>query len=318
MKERILPSKDEIIFAISEEPLGRGEEAMVYKIHTNPNYTVRVSNDAPGLEELSQRIYEEEFVQQKDIFAGRNYAQPVAYLGLRDNDEYNALVTINLYSPGFSMEIHKPGRKAPPSEEALMKTLTLSKTVLNMPDSAYDQLYDDLHFLSSREYSIDVGNCGLFKNTGNILLSAVGKTFQIIDIQPFMRSGVGIPLHHTKGFNTPFYLTRGLLPGADCYENKEPYEHSKYPTLIDYRTEIVSKIIKAAQRNKINDEGGYLRGNANDFALYWRRQLESIHIPEKYAEGFIKDVCEIKQEHRYRLFRNYDPLVRVAGRSMYS
>ena len=38
MKERILPTPDEIAYAITEEPLGMGEEAKVYKIHTNPNY----------------------------------------------------------------------------------------------------------------------------------------------------------------------------------------------------------------------------------------------------------------------------------------
>ena len=170
MKERILPSPEEVIFAISEDPLGMGEEAKVYKIHTNPGYTVRVSNEAPGLEVLSQRIFTENFTQIKDVFAGRNYAQSVAYLGLTPEDKKNALITINLYSPGFSMEVHKPGKKLPGSDEAMMKTLALTKAVLNMPDSAIDKLYDDLHFLSSREYSIDVGNGGMFTNMGNSII----------------------------------------------------------------------------------------------------------------------------------------------------
>lgn len=314
MKERVLPSIDEVLFAMSEEPLGMGEEAKVFKIHTNPNYTVRVSNVAPDLGKLSQMLYNDQFIPQKDIFAGRNYAQPVAYWGTDKDDPTNALVTINLYSPGFSMEIHKPGRKMPSSEEAMMKTLTLSKAVLNMPDSAIDQIYDDLHFLSSREYSIDVGNCGLFSNTGNILYSAVSKEFRIIDIQPFIRNRVGIPQNHTKGFNTPLFLARGLIPGAYGYAE----EHSKYPPLIDYRTEIVHKIVSGAQRNKINDVGGYLRGDMTAMSNYWQIQLNKMHIPEKYAQGFIKDLSQIEQEHRYRLFRHHEPLVRVAGRSMYS
>ena len=314
MKTRKLPGIEEVIFAMSEEPLGMGEEAKVYKIHTNPDYTVRVSNNAPDLETLSQKLFEEPFTPQKDIFAGRNYAQPVAYWGLDANDATNATVTINLYSPGFSMEIHKPGRKKPSSEEALMKTLALSKAVLNMPDSAIDQLYDDLHFLSSREYSIDVGNGGLFTNTGNILYSATGKEFRIIDIQPFIRNRVGIPQNHTKGFNTPLFLMRGLLPGAYGYAE----EHSKYPPLIDFRTEIVQKIISGAQRNHLNDEGGYLRGNADNMALFWKVQLKKINIDDKYIENFVKQVTQIKQEHRYRLVRHDLPLVRVSGRSMYS
>ena len=314
MKNRKLPSIDEIIFAMSEEPLGMGEEAKVYKIHTNPDYTVRVSNDAPSLAELSQKLYTEEFIPQKDIFAGRNFAQPVAYWGLDATDATNAMVTINLYSPGFSMEIHKPGRKLPSSEEALMKTLTLSKAVLNMPDAAIDQLYDDLHFLSSRELSIDVGNGGLFTNTGHILFSAVGKEFRIIDIQPFIRQRVGISPNHTKGFNTPLFLTRGLLPGAYGYAK----EHSKYPPLIDYRTEIVDKVIRGAQRNHINDLGGYLRGNMDDIAGYWKYQLSLIHIDEKHIDCFVKNICSVTQEHRYRLFHNHMPFVRVSGRSMSS
>ena len=314
MTEKNLPSLDEVLFAMSEEPLGMGEEAKVYKIHTNPHFTVRVSNNAPDLETLSKQMSQAPFVTQKDIFAGRNFAQPVAYWGVDEFDKNNAMVTINLYSPGFSMEIHKPGRKIPPSEEAMMKTLTLSKAVLNMPDSAIDKLYDDLHFLSSREYSIDVGNGGLFTNTGNILYSAVDKEFRIIDIQPFIRDRVGIPRDHTKGFNIPLFLARGLLPGAYGYAE----EHAKYPPLIDYRTEIIHKIIAGAKRNHLNDEGGYLRGGMDMMAKFWEVQLEKIHVPDKYKESFIKDVCSIKQEHRYRLVRSHVPLVRVAGRSMSS
>ena len=313
MKKRVLPSLDEVIFAISEEPLGMGEEAKVYKIHTNPNYTVRVSNNAPDLDQLSKIIFEEQFVEQKDIFAGRNYAQPVAYLGL-DQNSGSALVTINLYSPGFSMEIYKPGRKMPSSEEALMKTLTLSKAILNMPDSAIDKIYDDLHFLSSREYSIDVGNGGLFTNTGNILYSAVDKEFRIIDIQAFIRNRVGIPPNHTKGFNTPLFLTRGLVPGAYGYAD----EHAKYPSLIDYRIDIVNKIIQGAKRNNLNDQGGYLRGDMDKIAGFWKFQLTKLNIPENYKENFIKEICSVKQEHRYRLVRNDVPLIRVTGHSLCS
>lgn len=312
MKKRTLPSLDEIIFAISEAPLGMGEEAKVYKIHTNPDYTVRVSNDAPDFETLSQMIYYEPFVEQKDIFSGRNYAQPIAYMGL--NNTGNALVTINLYSPGFSMEIYKPGRQMPSSEEALMKTLTLSKAVLNMPDSAIDKIYDDLHFLSSREYSIDVGNGGLFTNTGNILYSAIDKEFRIIDLQPFIRERVGVPPEHTKGFNTPLFLTRGLVPGTYKYAE----EHAKYPPLIAYRTEIVDKIIKGAKRNHLNDENGYLRGNMDTMAGFWKFQLTKLQIPEKYQEQFIKDICSVTQEHRYRLVKHDSPLIRVSGRSLCS
>ena len=314
MQKRILPSKDEVVYAMSEEPLGKGEEAKVYKIHTNPDYTVRVSNDAPDLETLSRMIYEENFVEQKDIFAGRNYAQAVAYMGLDADDHSNALLTINLYAPGFSMEIHKPGNAIPSSDEALMKTLTLSKAILNMPDSAIDDLYDDLHFLSSREYSIDAGNGGMFTNTGNILYSAKDKKFSVIDIQPFIRQRVGVPKDHTKGFNTPLFLVQGLIPGMYRYAK----EHAKYPPLIGYRTEFIDKIIRGAQRNNLNDIGGYLSGGPDAMAKFWKVQLTKMMIPEKYQESFIRDICAVKQENRYPLIKHDFPLIRVSGRSMYS
>ena len=45
MTKHILPSREEILFAMSEQPLGQGAEAKVYKIHTNPKFTTRVSLD---------------------------------------------------------------------------------------------------------------------------------------------------------------------------------------------------------------------------------------------------------------------------------
>ena len=314
MTERVLPEIEEILFAMSEEPLGRGEEATVYKIHTSPHYTVRVSHEAPDFETLAERLYEEKFTQQEDIFEGRNYAQPVAYWGLDEVDNSRAMVTINLYAPGISMEIHKPGRDLPPDEVALMKTMALSKAILNMPDSAIDKLYDDLHFLSSREYSIDVGNGGLFTNTGNILYSGNDKEFRIIDIQPFLRDRVGIPRNHTKGFNTPLFLARGLLPGAYGYAEK----HAKYPPLIEDRTEIIERIISGAERNHINDLGGYLKGDMEDMANFWKIQLKRICIPEERSEDFVRRICSVKQENRYEPYKKHMSLIRVAGRSMMS
>lgn len=314
MKKRILPSIDEVIYAMSEEPLGEGDEAKVYKVHTNPDYTVRVSNEAPDLETLSQMMYGKKFIEIKDIFAGRNFAQSVAYINFEEYDILRDMLTLNLYAPGFSIEIYKPGKKKPESSEALMKELALSNGIKNMPNSAMDDLFDQLHFLSSREHSIDVGNGGPFTNTGNILCNWKDKKFSIIDVQPFIRERVGIPANHTKGFNTPLFLTRGLIPGMYEYAK----EHSKYPPLIACRTEIVDKVIKGAERNHLNDVGGYLAGDADAMALFWKRQLDQMCIPEKYQENFIKRICSVKQEQRYQLVKSDIPLIRVAGRSMYS
>ena len=314
MDRRDLPDTEEILFAMSEAPLGMGEEATVYKIHTNPDYTVRVSNDAPSLKELFKLLPEKPFIEQEDIFDGRNYAQAVAYWGLDELDNTKAMITLNLYQPGISMEIHKPGREMPSSEDALNKTIVLSKAVLDMPDSAIDKIYDDLHFLSSREYSIDVGNGGLFTNTGNILYSKKDSEFRIIDIQPFVRDRVGIPPHHKKGFNTPLFLTRGLVPGALGYAK----EHAEDKQLIEYRTEIVHNIIAGAKRNHLNDEGGYLRGDLSAMTKFWQLQLMKLNIPEKYQDIFIREVCSVEQKNRYQLVKSKLPIIRVAGRSFNS
>ena len=315
MNKRILPSLDEIIYALSEEPLGMGAEATVYKIHTNPDYTVRVSRDAPNLETLSRIIHEEPFIEQEDVFSGRNYAQAVAYM--KTERDANALITINLYSPGFSMEIYKPkgikGEEEPSSDVALMKTLALSKAVYDMPNEAIDKLYDDLHFLSSREYSIDTGN-GLFTNMGNILLSGKDKEFRIIDIQPFIRERVGILRNHTKGFNTPYHLVGGLIPGMYKYRQ----EHSKNPTLIEYRTGIIEKIISGAERNNLNDFNSYSTGSLDPkhIARIWNFMLQQMFIPEKKREEFVERIVAVKQKQHYPLVKNTHPLIRVSGRDM--
>lgn len=329
MTKRILPSIDEIVFAISEQPLGKGTEATVYKIHVEPKFTVRVSNDAPDIETLSEMMYKQGFIEQKDIFGGRNYAQAIAYMGVDEDDPSKALASINLYSPGFSMQIYKAGGEEPSSNIAKSKTLTLSKAVANMPDSAFDKLYDDLHFLSSREYQIDTG-AGFFTNTGNILYAAQGKKeFRIIDLQPFRRNAIGVNSKHKKGSNTPLCLAQGLVPGMSKYND----EHAKDPELIEYRTEIIDKIIRGAQRNNLNDLDGEvgkkiykerLLGlgrtikepiwgglDMGDVANIWRAQLNRLFIPEKYIEGFIKDICSVEQKDRYPLIKHDMTFVRV-------
>lgn len=82
--------------------------------------------------------------------------------------------------------------------------------------------------------------------------------------------------NQTKGFNTPLYLTRGLLPGALCYKD----EHAKDPKLIEYRTQLVDRIISGAERNGLNDVGGYLKGNMDTMLNIWELQLRILNVPE--------------------------------------
>ena len=234
------------------------------------------------------------FETQPDIFGERNFAQPIAYWKHPEIKGGDTILTINRYSPGFSIEIHKPGLPAPDNEETLIKTRTWSEKIANMPDASFDILYDDLHYLSSRRHSIDVCSLGLFTNTGNLLYSSREQRAYIIDVQPFIQKP-GISPKQTKGFNTPLYLTRGLLPGAFCYAQ----EHSKDSELIKLRTEIVSKSIKAAKRNNLNDVNGYLNGSMDKMLHFWQLQLLKLNIPEKYHASFLTQIGSVKQEQRY-------------------
>lgn len=302
-----LPSAEEILFAISEQPLGEGAEAKVYKIHTNPKFTTRVSLDCPPLGELAKIITETPACIQKNIFSDRNFAQTLAYW---EDPKHpgQPLLTINLYCPGISIEVHKSGRQQPDSEEALIRSKVLSEQILALPDSSFDDLYDDLLFLSSRKHTIDVGG-GLFSNTGNILYSAADNRMFIIDLQPFLQNHPGISQGQTKGFNIPLYLARGLLPGAYCYRN----EHSKNPDLIKYRTAIVEKVISGAERNNLNDVGGYLKGNMDNMLNYWKVQLNLLNIPEKYQDNMLTRIGSVKDKKRYDSSKDFQTYIRVSG-----
>lgn len=310
MTKHILPSREEILFAMSEQPLGQGAEAKVYKIHTNPKYTTRVSLDCPPLNELAQIINETPMIEQKNIFGEHNFAQTLAYWKNPENPDL-PLLTINLYCPGISIEVQKAGRPKPDKEEALIRTKVLSETILNLPDDAFDKLYDDLHFLSSRKHTIDVGG-GLFTNTGNILYSAVDNRMFIIDLQPFLQDHPGINPYQTKGFNTPLYLARGLIPGAYCYR----FEHAQDKDLIKYRTEIINKVILGAERNNLNDVGGYLKGDMDKMLEFWSSQLQSLNIPEKYHDDFLNRIGSVKDKQRYSIARELLTYVRVTGKDL--
>ena len=307
MNDLVLPTAEEILFAMSEQPLGEGAEAKVYKIHTSPKFTVRVCHECPPINELAQIIKEKPCHKQKNIFGERNFAQTLAYWEHPIHPDM-PLLTINFYCPGISIEVHKSGRLKPEPEEALIRTKVLSEKILNMPDSSIDFLYDDLHFLSAHKHSIDVGG-GLFNNTGNILYSAVDNRMFIIDLQPFIQGHPGISNTQKKGFNTPLFLARGLLPGAYCYRE----EHSKDPDLIELRTAIVNKVISGAERNKINDVGGYLRGDMDKMLFFWNLQLKNLNISEKYKDNMLARIGAIKDYNRYTPVNGMPTYIRVSG-----
>ena len=178
-----LPAIDEIVFALGELPLGEGNEARVYKIHTNPKFTVRVAKDRK-IENMTEYLYNTLFLPEKDVFEGRNFAQTVGYF-LPPKGVKDPFVTVNLYCPGFSFELNrdylsKMNAENADSQTTLIKTRLLTEKLLELPDEALEKTFDDMKFLSSKRYSLDSGG-GYFMNTGNILYSEVDKKLFIID-----------------------------------------------------------------------------------------------------------------------------------------
>lgn len=303
-----LPTNDEIIFAVSEPPLGEGEEARVFKVHTSPHFTIRMSRDLSG-DKIFQYLSESELVIQPDIFGGRNFAQTVAYFRHPDEKENDSpLITINRYVPGFSYEIERSGGMKLNSEEALIKTRVMTQKILEIPNKALDIIYNDLHYLSSKKNTIDVGG-GLFTNLGNILYSANDQRLFIIDLQPFI-DGPRVSADNTKGFNCPYFLCNGLLPGLYRYRN----EHATDKDLIAMRTEIIDRIISGAEHNHLSDVGCYLSGDAARMGKYWNAKLHLLRIPEKYHPDFIRRVTSIKDEQRYHIPKQQMLYQRVSGK----
>ena len=220
--------------------------------------------------------------------------------------------TINRYAAGYSLDVDKD--KELSAEEAFVKEFALQKTIVNMPNDTFLELIDNLHFLSSKRHSIDAGNGGWFGNMGNILFKGTDKKFSIIDVQPFLYEHPGINMAHTKGFNTPLFLTRGLIIGSRKYAA----EHSKDPLLIDMRTDTIDKVISASQAGHLNDMGGYLTGDMDKIAYIWERQLSILNIDEKYRKNFIQRLCAIKDENPYSVVPKHIKVIRVSGRNGYS
>ena len=311
-----LPQKEELIAAMAEQPLGNGSEARVYKIHTRPQFTLRISYDLPK-ENLPQKILESDMVAQEDIFSGRIFGQTVAYLkhpDLLDSYSKDPLITINYYSRGHDYTIVKDPKSNPTEQETLSRTIAVTKMLVDpelFPDKAYDGLFDKLKFLSSKQYTIDVGN-DLFSNTGNILPSVQDHKFFIIDVMPFvpadqlrLATRPFLNPNHTKGCNSPFFLMRGLLYGYYPHQSF----HNANLELTALRIKLINRIIAAATRSQLSDNQTYLF----DPMTSWKRQLRRLNIPEKEQSSMLKKVAKIQDVQPYRVATQIPNLARIGG-----
>ena len=311
-----LPQKEELIAALAEQPLGNGAEARVYKIHTRPQFTLRVSQ-ALSKKDLPQKILAANLITQEDIFSGRLFGQTVAYLNhpdLLDSYSKDPLVTINHYSRGHDYTVVKDVKEKPTEQETLSRTMAITKMLVDpeiFPDKAYDALFDKLKFLSSKQYSIDVGN-DLFCNTGNILPSVQDHKFFIIDVMPFFpadRLRLAYRPHlnpqHTKGCNSPFFLKRGLMYG---YLPHQVF-HSQNLELTALRTKLLHRIVDAATRSQLNDQETYLFNPA----ISWNRQFQHLNIPKEEQLILQKKINNIQDSQPYRVCKKIPNLARIGG-----
>lgn len=311
-----LPQKEELIAALAEHPLGDGSEARVYKIHTRPQFTLRVSNDLTK-NDLPQKILEADLVTQEDIFSDRIFGQTVAYLkhpDLVDSYSQDPLITINYYSRGHDYTIVKDLKQKPTEQETLSRTIAITKMLVDpeiFPDKSYDGLMDKLKFLSSKQYTIDVGN-DLFCNTGNILPSVQDHKFFIIDVMPFvpaerlrLASRPFLNPQHTKGCNSPFFLVRGLMYG---YAPHQAF-HSKNSELTDLRTKLLHRIVDAAVRSQLSDRDTYMFNPT----IAWNRQLTQLNISPKEQAKLMKKIASIGDSQPYRVAKKMPHLARIGG-----
>ena len=311
-----LPHKEELIAALAEEPLGNGSEATVYKIHTRPQFTLRGSHDLSH-QSLSKKILEADFIIQEDIFSGRRFGQTVAYLShpdLQDSYTKDPLITINYYSPGHDYTIVKNGKEPPTEQETLSRTTAITRMLVDseiFPDKAYDALFDKLKFLSSKQYTIDVGN-DLFCNTSNILPSVRDHNFFIIDIIPFipadsLRLTRNPPFNpnHTKGCNSPFFLARGMIYG---YAQHQPF-HSQNSELTALRTKLLHRIVDAASRSRVSEQGTYLFHGTTS----WKRMLVQLNIPQEEQTKLLKKIDAIEDFQPYRVAKKMPKLARIGA-----
>ena len=314
--ETDLPRKEELIAALAEQPLGNGSEARVYKIHTRPQFTLRVSQDV-SKKDLSQKILDSEFVVQEDIFSGRPFGQTVAYLNhpdLLDSYSKDPLITVNYYSRGHDYTIVKDVKENPSEQETLSRTIAITKMLVDpeiFPDKAYDGLFDKLKFLSSRQYTIDVGN-DLFCNTGNILPSVLDHKFFIIDVMPFFPASrlqfAPKPIlnpEHTKGCNSPLFLTRGLMYG---YLPHQEF-HSKNEELTVLRTKLIHRIVDSAARSQLSDRQTYLFYPM----VSWKRQLMYLNIPLDEQKQLLNKIDNITDSQPYHVVKTPPYLARIGG-----
>ncbi|MBR6231826.1 MAG: hypothetical protein IKQ99_01850 [Alphaproteobacteria bacterium] len=314
--ETDLPQKEELVAALAEQPLGNGSEASVYKIHMRPQFTLRVSHDLPR-KDLSQKILEADFIVQEDIFSGRLFGQTVAYLShpdLLDSYSKDPLITINYYSRGHDYTIVKDSKEKPTEQETLSRTIAVTKMLVDpeiFPDKAYDGLFDKLKFLSSKQYTIDVGN-DLFCNTGNILPSVQDHKFFIIDVMPFIPAEkLRLAIHpalnpqHTKGCNSPLFLARGLLYGYLPHQNF----HGQNAELTMLRTKLLNRIVDGAVRSQLSEQETYLF----EPMVAWKRQLTRLNIPQQEQEKLMKKIRSISDSQPYRVAKKMPNLVRIGG-----
>ena len=84
------------------------------------------------------------------------------------------------------------------------------------------------------------------------------------------------------------------------------------------RMEIIDKLISGAERNHLNDEGGYLGIGREKMEHIWSVQLQTINIPKEHAEKFAARVAYIKDEIRYQPMKEWITFKRVSGKDNYS
>ena len=144
--------------------------------------------------------------------------------------------------------------------------------------------------------NIAVGNTGIDRGLG----TAVAHGFDLLNgIRQF---------HQPHGAGKQL----GLKIGA---QTKAQHRNVEF---IHHRTQLVDRIISGAERNGLNDVGGYLKGNMDTMLNIWELQLRILNVPEKYRDNMLNRIGSVRDEKRYRTDKENISYVRVSGKSMCS
>lgn len=249
--------------------LGGGAEAEVYKL--NDKYILRLYGG-------TKTVKRQPFIQQPDIFEGRNFGQPVAI----SNDK---TVSINKLVSGE--HLHKVNGS---DEKVYMENL---RKYSELPDEVLEDFVENVAFLNSKGYRIDESN------PENFLYDKAKQKIGIVDICQKGTSSLDLfgPYSH-------FWILEPLVNGHDY---AEMYKKLDLPE----RKEMIELILKLEDRIKpMCKKYGIpvITAQREDYTPFdlplFLAKLDKFDVNS--SEGIITQMAKMEDPERLKSFKDWD------------